>query len=162
MKNKLIVLFLVLAHFANAQENKVVRKINSVTDKPNKDKVFICKNIPKKDFIVGNYTIELIEPTISQYAYNVRKNSILIARIYVYENTIVQIKAIKNTSSFVKATEELQKNGNALVILTGTDWQTEIVPYTKEIAEKPKTYILSYKENLYVIDHRNNITLANR
>lgn len=164
MKNKLIVFFLLLAQIVSAQEtNKVERKIHTVTDKQKKDKVFTCNNIPKKDFTIGEYEVKLVENNgISQYEYNVHKNNILVARINVYESTIVQIRAIRNTNSFTKAVEELEKNGNALVTLTGIAWQKEIEPYIREKNGITNTYTLWYKGSYYVIDEKNAITIANR
>jgi len=106
---KCIVFFLLLTQFVSAQNKKVERKINTVTDKPYKNKVFTC-NIPKKDFVVGDYEVKLVGSNgVGQYRYNVQKNNLLVACINIYENTIVQIRAIKNTNSFSKAVEELEK-----------------------------------------------------
>lgn len=161
MKN-LIVLFLLLTQFVSAQNNKVERKIHTVNNKPYKNKVFTCK-IPKKDFVVGDYDVKLIGTNgVSQYEYNVHKNNILIARIDVYENTIIQIRAIKNVDSFIQAVTELEKNDNALITLTGIEWQKEVEPYIREKNGVKDTYILWYKENYYLIDKKNAITIANR
>jgi hypothetical protein len=164
MKKQLIVLFLLVAQIVSAQTNKVERKINTVANKPHKNKVFTCNNIPKKDFTIGKYTVDLIEEqtTNSQYEYNVIKDDVLMARINVYENTIVQVRAIKNVDSFTQAVKELEKNGNALIYLTGEIWKKEILPYIKEIEGKDRKYLVSYKGNFYVIDTTNAIFIANR